>query len=386
MTRQTAIAARLAGRSAYDDALFILAPVVTAALLVISRHSFAVDFQDQYWVVGQRLLHGSSPYTWTHTQIASGAGAFPYPALTAVLFVPFGLLSKGLAAWIWVAIQVGSVLATLRVLSVRDRRLYPLVLLWWPVIIGWTSGNITLLLVLLLAVVWRYRDRPAIAGLVVAVMISLKPYMWPVGLWLIATRRYRATTWGLATGLGLNLIAWSIVGFDQLGRYVHLDSAVADVLYRRGYGVISLIVRLGGSRGAGTAAMVVLGIALAALCLWLGRRRREAPALVVAAILTMEASPLSWMHYLAPLIVPLAVLRPRVSREWLVPLLLWLCPGGLQESTWQVLLFIATTVAVTYMLLAAEPSARDAPVAVSDQRRTGQAHVLATAQGGERAG
>jgi hypothetical protein len=380
------MAARLAGRSAYDDALFILAPLVTTALLIVARHSFAVDFQHQYWVVGQRLLHGMSPYTWTHAQIASGAGAFPYPALTAVMFVPFALLPKEVAAWIWVAIQIGSVLATLRVLSVRDRRLYPLALLWWPVIIGWTSGNITLLLGLLLALVWRYRDRPALAGLLVAVLISLKPYMWPVGLWLISTRRYRATAWGVGAGLVVNLIAWSIVGFDQLSRYLHLDSQVTNILYRRGYGVISLIVRLGGSRGTGTVLMVALAVALAGLCLWLGHKRREAAALVVAAILTLAASPLSWMHYVAILIVPLAILRPRVSREWLLPLLLWLCPGGLQESTWQVIVFLATTIVVTYLLLARDKSEDAAPAVTSDERRPGQAHVLATTQGGERAG
>jgi hypothetical protein len=386
MRRQTAIAARLAGRSAYDDALFILAPVVTAARLILAKSSFAIDFQHQYWVVGDRLLHGISPYIWTHAQIASGVGAFPYPALTAVLFVPFALIGKTAAAWVWVAIQIGSVLATLRVLSVKDRRLYPLALLWWPVIIGWTSGNITLLLGLLVALAWRYRDRPAVAGMLVAVLVSLKPYMWPIGLWLISTRRYRATICGVGTGLVLNAIAWPIVGLNQVSGYLHLDSQVTNILYRYGYGVISLVVRLGASRSVGTILMVLVALALAGLCLRLGRRHREAPALLVAAILTLVASPLSWIHYLAILIVPLAILRPRVSREWLLPLLLWLCPGGLQESTWQVLLFIATTTAVTYMLLAREPFERGASVTVSDQRRTGQAHVLATAQGGERAG
>lgn len=382
--------AKLGQRSALDDALMLGAPVVTLILLAVylGRHEFGVDFQHQYWVVGHRLLTGGlGPYSWTHAQISSGVGAFPYPALSAILFVPFALLPKAVAAWVWVILQMACVIGTLRVLSVRDRRLYALLFLWWPVIIAWQSGNMTLLLALLLALAWRHRDQPLVAGLLTAVMISLKPFVWPVGLWLLATRRYRAAGWAIASGLVLNLIAWGILGFDQLSRYLHLDSAVTTALYRDGYGIISLAVRLGADRSTGTVVMVGLAVALGLLCLWLGRRRRQEAALLVAVDLMLVASPLLWNHYFAMLIVPLAILRPRLSREWLLPLILWVCPGGLQESEWQALLLLPVTGILTFVLLRpSPPRASRAASPTSEERGTGQPHVLATTQGGERAG
>lgn len=376
-------------RGALDDALRIGAPLITVALvaLYLLRHELAVDFQDQYWVVGHRLLTGGTPYDWTRAQIASGVGAFPYPALTAVAFVPFGPLPRGLAAAMWVALSLLAVAGTLRILRVRDWRLYPMVFLWWPVIIGWQSGNLTLVLLFGLALLWRHRDTPAAAGLIAALVISLKPFLWPVGLWLLATRRYAAAGWAILAGILVNLVAWSIVGFDQIPHYLHLDSAVTTALYRYGYGVISMAVRLGATRTAGTVVMIAISVLLAGHCVWLGRRGREAQALLVAVILTLAASPLSWMHYLALLIVPLAIVRPRLSVEWLLPLVLWLCPGGLQESGWQVALFALVTAAIAYRALRSPRTQPDhGPAPVSDQRRSGQAHVLATAQGGERAG
>ena len=33
-----------------------------------------------------------------------------------------------------------------------------------------------------------------------------------------------------------------------------------------------------------------------------------------------------WLHYLVALLVPLAILRPRFSAIWLLPVLLWVSP------------------------------------------------------------
>jgi hypothetical protein len=346
-------------RDAFTDALSLGAPVITAVLIVVyvTRHEFAVDFQQQYWVVGHRLLTGGSPYAWTHSQIASGVGAFPYPALSALLFIPLALIPKGVAAAFWVSVQMAAVIATLWVLSVRDRRCYLVAFLWWPVIIGWQTGNMTLVLTLLVALVWRYRDEPVASGVLTAVMISLKPFVWPVALWLLATRRYRAAAWAAGLGLALNLAAWSAVGFDRLSAFVRLDSQVTTALYHDGYGVIAIATRLGVGRSAGTVAMIVIAVGIAGLAVRLGRTRRDDLALLACVVLALVASPLLWTHYAALLMVPLAILRPRLSREWLLPLLLWVCPGGLQESAWQVAAFALIIAVISYLLLTRRPRA-----------------------------
>jgi hypothetical protein len=57
----------------------------------------------------------------------------------------------------------------------------------------------------------------------------------------------------------------------------------------------------------------------------------------------------TWAHYFALLIVPLALLRPRLSPVWALPLVLALCPSS--PTTWQLLLALATVTAVVAVAL-----------------------------------
>lgn len=343
-------ASNLGARAALQHALAVLAPLATLVLLVsyVTRHEFAVDFQHTYWIAGQRVVHGLDPYVATHGQVTQGV-AFVYPALAGLLFAPFGLIAQGTSAAIYTALSFAALFATLRVLSVRDWRVYAMALLWFPVINAWQSANVTLLLGLLIALAWRYRSRPVLTALLTAFAVSLKPFVWPLGLWLIATRRYRAAAWAVGWGLVLNLVAWQILGFRDIGQFLHLSSAVTSALFRTGYAVIAICVRLGASRGVGTAVMVLVSAGLVLTCLWLGRRHREESAFTIAVALMLAASPLVWNHYFALLIVPAAVCRRRLSAEWLIPLALWVCPS-MHVAEWQALVAAAVTAVFTYRL------------------------------------
>lgn len=372
--------------TAATHALIVLAPLGTIFLLIgyLNHHDFALDFRREYWVAAHRLLLGHNPYLWTRAQIAGGT-AFPYPATTAILLAPFGLLSRGLSAALFVALSMAAVILTLRVLSVRDYRVYLLAFLWFPVINAWQSGNLTLLLGLVIALAWRYRSRPAVAGCLAALAISLKPFVWPLGLWLLATRRYRAAAWALGAGAMLNLVAFAVLGFDDIGRYLHLSSEVTNTLYRSGYSVVAIVLRVGIDRGLATVAMVLLAIALAALCVWLGRAHRDEAALTVSVVLMLVASPLLWNHYFALLIVPVAIAHPRLSREWLVPLAMWVCPA-LHVTEWQALTAALVTGWLTYRLVNAAPAQgpdRDSLPALR-KRWADKPHLLPRTQGAER--
>ncbi len=319
----------------------VIPAVVTGWLLVyVATTRFgAVDFRQDFWIVGWRILHGGDPYTWTHTQIMAGA-SFPYPALGALLFVPFALIPVGVSAAVFTALCVAATALALRLMSVRDWRLYGVVALWPAVVSGWQTANLTLLLVLGIACVWRYRDRPVVAGALVAVLVSLKPIVFPLGIWLIATRRYAAAAYALIVGLIVNLVAWSIVGWSALGGWLHLISVQGDLLYRKGYAIIALVTDLGLGRQTGTLLEVALAAGIAAACVWLGRRGEAAGSLAVATILMLVASPQVDLHYFALLLVPMAILRPRLHWTWLLPLVLWVCPAseavGWQAALWWV--------------------------------------------------
>ncbi|HEY2595642.1 MAG TPA: hypothetical protein VGK33_17255, partial [Chloroflexota bacterium] len=80
-------------------------------------------------------------------------------------------------------------------------------------------------------------------------------------------------------------------------------------------------------------------------------QRDEVRALTLTVALALISSPLLWSHYLALLIVPLALLRPRLHWVWLMPVLMWVSPLGMTVHTWQLLVSWAAAGAMFVVLL-----------------------------------
>jgi Glycosyltransferase family 87 len=340
-----------------------LALTVWLAVSAVSFHWVAQDFSLAYYPAAHRLLDGGSPYLATHAQIVSGA-AFVYPALSAILLAPLALVGSGLADHLFTLICLAMVPATLWILAVRDWRVYGAALLWFPMIIGWQGENISVPLMFLIALAWRHRDRPLVAGLVVAAAVSMKPFIWPLGLWLIATRRFRAAVWALSWGVALNVVAWGVVGFDEISTFLHLSNEVTGALWRGGYSVLAMTSHLGLGRGIGEVVLVVGALATAGAMLYQGLLNgRERVAMVLAVALMLVASPLVWIHYFVLLLVPLAISRPRFDFAWTVPIAMWLLPSATSVSAWQLALAWALVVWCFAAALRAQPAARRRSVA-----------------------
>jgi hypothetical protein len=353
----------------WDLALFGLIPVMVTVWLLheVYAHGIsAVDFRHDFWVAGLRVAHGGNPYAWTRGQIAAGA-SFPYPALAGVLLAPFGLISRDVSAGLFTALCIASVLLTLRVLDVRDWRIYGVALLFSPVVTGWQTANMTLPLLPGIALAWRYRDRPAVAGTIVALLVSIKPIIAPLVLWLFATRRVRAGIYSVAGAALLNAAAWGIVGLGEIPNWLHLLGVQGDMLYAKGYGVIAVAAHLGLSRGAGTAVAMLLAILMAVALVWKGRRNEDIGAFSLAVLLMIVASPQVDGHYFALMIVPLAIRFPTLRAVWFAPLALWVCPAA-EAVAWQELVWWVVVGYVTVELLlrgdapAAPRSLRDSVV------------------------
>jgi hypothetical protein len=346
--------------SAAQHALFAVVPVLFTLWIVkysIGHGSLALDFHHEFWPGAHRLLNGLGVYDRSWMNLSGGL-AFPYPALTAVVFVPFALVGRSAADGIITVVDLSAVLLALRVLRVRDWRLYGLALILWPVVQAWQSANLTLILALGMAWLWRQRDHPLVAGALVAALISLKPFVWPLALWLLATRRYRALGYAAFCGLALNAIVWGIVGFGQIHAYASLTSALNDIQDRRGYSIFSLIMHLGAGRGLAYALGLTAVAALAAACLLVGRRGSARAALTLCVAECLLATPVLWTHYFALLIIPLALYRPRLDSVWLAMLLFYACPGD-SPKVWQMAfaLLITTVIVAWLLLLRDEPSA-----------------------------
>ena len=315
----------------------------------------AFDFQHAYWQSGHRVLVGASPYAWSVAQFHLRF-VFVYPALSAVMFAPLSLLPRSFGVVLFTFVSVALLPAALWVLRVRDWRVYGMATLWEPFFYGWLTANQSLYLMFGLACVWRVRDRPRLAGLLAGALMSLEPLLWPLGLWLVATRRWRASLYALVWGVALNLVAWGIVGFGQIGPYLHASATLTGEAWRTGFGIPALVGRLGVGWHVGLAALVLVSTALAVALIRSGwRRRSDHHALVLTVALALVSSPLLWSHYVMLLLVPLALLRPRLDWPWAVPVVFWASQLPTVPQDWQL---VVDWVGIVVMLVAVARAGR----------------------------
>lgn len=287
---------------------------------------FAVDFHHVFWPAARLLLHGDSPY---------GAGAhlatpFVYPPPAAWLFTPFGLLPHSVADVVFVASLLAATFASLKMLGVTDWRCYGVAAAWPPVVFALQIANVSLLLTLGLALLWRVRHRALAAALVVAALVVLKLFLWPLGVWLVARHGLRSGVVSAFAAGVTTLGAWAAIGFRGLTAYPHILSDLERQWGPSTYSAYAFGLRLGVDGAVARALPLVIGGAVLLGAIWLGRRDADGVAPFAAAIVAaILISPVVWLHYLVLLLVPVAILRPRFGPLWVAPLALWVCPDGL---------------------------------------------------------
>jgi len=311
-------------------------------ILYLAGDSLAVDFRHELWPGGRAVLDGLSPYP-PLADVQTGA-RFVFPAPAALLMAPIALLPLAGAVIVFTVLVACAGFLTLRVLGVTDWRVYGAALLWAPVVSAVQTANLTLLLALAAALVWRYRDRAWLAGAALGAAVALKLILWPLFIWLLATRRYKASAVSLAVAAAFTAASFAVVG--HLDYYVDVARELDATFAPKSYTPYALALKLGASAGVAH----VIGYAIAAtslLAVW----RCKSFTLAIFAVLL--ASPVVWLHYFALLIVPMAILRPRFSPLWLLPLLAWPAPGTWNGHTWQTALMLAVLAATALALLRA---------------------------------
>ena len=266
---------------------------------------------------GRALLDGMPIYPEpTRDNIVLGNPAV-YPPVFILLSVPLALIPVTVASWLWFWVLGGCVVAALWILGVRDWRCYVIALTSPVVIHGLFYGNLTIVIVLLVALGWRYRDRATLAGIALGAAVAAKLFVWPVVVWLVLTRRYRAAAWAVVSALVLIFGAWALIGFEGLGDYPKLLRVVQDVYAVRSISVSTVAGSLGASVRVAVALALLAGIALLGVAAFVARRQggdRRAFALAVGACIV--ASPIVWPNYAALLFVPIAITWPRLSPAW----------------------------------------------------------------------
>jgi Glycosyltransferase family 87 len=346
----------------WELAAFLWIPFIVFAVVFAAELHLAGSLKD--WEIfrsaAHAVVHGGSPFPPATTAALAHGDKYVYPPVTALFLAPlaFGPVVVGKA--LFLVLALGCVLLALRLLEVRDWRCYGLALLTAPVVDTLSLGAISSMLLLGVALVWRYRDRPGVAGAVTAATAVAKLFVWPLFVWLLATRRFRAAGVAAATSVLLLVGGWAVIGFAGFGGYPHLLQVLTKVDAVKSYSLAGLLRVDGGAATAlsGLLAIVVIGGIFLAARGADGERR----ALVIAVAGALLATPVLWLHYLDLLFVPIALVRPRLSAIWFAPLAFWVTPlAHSNGSVWRICLVLVVSAWIVWRTFAPAATAAAAP-------------------------
>jgi len=312
---------------------------------------------------------GDSPYVDPGTISEDSPAPYVYPPLLAIALIPATVLPDEVrgsspAGVLVSLLLIACVVGTLALLDVRDWRCYPVALLYPPTLENVEYGAVGPALALLVALGWRYRDRVWPVAASVGAAIALKVFVWPLLVWLAATKRSAAAVGAAVAAVGLALGSWAAIGFDGIADYPDLLRRLSDVEAENSYSAYAILVAIGVP--SGLAHVVVTGAAATLLVLaWRAARgaHGDRRALTLALAAGFVLTPILWLHYLVLLVVPIALARPRLSVLWLVPLamtvfeLLDLYKGWPRGDGWA-LASVAAVMAVVFVAAARSPGRR----------------------------
>jgi len=248
-------------------------------------------------------------------------------------------------------VALALLLGTLLGLGNRDWRCYGAALLWAPTLNGLHTASSSLLLVFAAALAWRYRDRVWPLAASVGLALALKLLLWPLLAWMLATRRLRAAVVTALVAVGVTVVTWALLGFEDLGRYPALLRRLAELEAEESYSLVGFWAALGLDGAIGQALALAVGAVLLVICVVLGRRRDDLGSFTAGIAAALALTPILWQHYLVLLLVPLAVARPRFSAIWLLPVILWLAPREDNGDAVQTLLPVAVAALLVTLLL-----------------------------------
>jgi Glycosyltransferase family 87 len=331
--------------------LFVWLPAIVLAYACVQVLKACTPLDDFgiFRTAAKAVLHGDSPYVAADPQALAHFDKFVYPPSTALLFSPFTALAVKPGSILVLALGLAGVFVALRLLDVRDWRCYGVAAMSAPVINSLALGAVTPFLLVGAAGAWRYRDRPALTGPLAALTAVTKLFLWPLALWLLVTKRLRATAVFFVVSVLFIVGGWAVIGFAGLRSYPHLVHVLAQVEQGVSYSIVALLGLSGTSAAImllAIAAAVVLGMAFAARGADGDRR-----AFTIAIAGSLAATPVVWLHYFALLLIPIALYRPRLSALWFAPVILWLTPAShANGSLWKIglgLLVLVTVLART---------------------------------------
>ena len=284
-----------------------------------------------FLTAGEDVLAGRSPYLEPEEFEGEAQSPYAYPPVLAFASAPLTALPEERAdtfvpGVVFTLLLIAATVGALFLLGVRDWRCYPIALLYPPTLEAFEYGAIGPLLLLLVAVAWRWRDRVGVAAGATGLAVVLKLFLWPLPVWLAATRRLRTAVLCIVTAEALALLSWAAIGFSGLVDYPRLLRELERLEAEQSYSAFAVFRAVGLSDPVAEVLALACGIALLAAA-WRAARagdrttdERDRRSLTLAVAAGLVVTPILWLHYLVLLIVPIALARPRLSLLWFAPL------------------------------------------------------------------
>ena len=325
--------------------------VLAFALSVYAEQGrLALDFHWELYPQAELVRDGEPAFDTPDAYLEDRANLI-WPIAAVLPVVPLTLVGPDAADWVATFFTLATLFGALFVLGVRDWRIYGVTLLWPSVIDAVQTGNASLPIAFLIALMWRYRSRAGIAGATLGFAVAVKFFVWPLVVWLFAIGRRRAAAVAAVVSAASVVL---MIPFTDLGDYLRLIAKLRREFEHDVYTPFALLTDLGVPDTAARVVTVALGLAVLALA-W----RRRSLGLAIAAALCL--SPIVWRHFFVLLLVPLGLSRPRFDAVWLIPIAMWVGDGTFNGTTWETatVLGLATLV---FALCELRPRPREARV------------------------
>lgn len=314
----------------------------------------------QEFLISKSVLGGVDPYL--PVQILADRYMGPLPILVlphptphlppvALLCLPLEWLSYEHAAIVWFFFELiclsVSIVFLLRWLGVEKRVVLAslsalLILVWAPITSELVLGQLNALLFVLLVGAWQAlrSGKDIQGGILLGSAIAVKLVPWPIIIFLMLRRHWRATYAAVTTIAIANVAAATLIGFDRITNYYLNIGMSVSSLYHAHISNFSLWT-IGWRIFDGTGSPVLnvpgvyapplfsapaiapfISIAIPFAMLIFGsifalQARTLDTSFGILICLMILVSPVTWDHYLIPVLIPLViVVRNLSSLNW----------------------------------------------------------------------
>jgi hypothetical protein len=216
---------------------------------------------------------------------------------------------------------------------------------WTPIWAALQTGNVTIPLLVGSALCWRYRDRWKVSAVSGGLTIAAKLLtVWLVP-WLLATRRLVGAVGVAVVAVAVSVALWAVLGFSYFSSYPSRVGAINDIESGDSYTLKILLQDLGFGHSVAELAWAAVALAVVLAIVYFGWRGDDRRSFAFAGAAMIFAIPVVWLHSLALLLLPVSVMRPRLSVAWLLPVLCVIGTGSGNGSAMQTLGVLAVAAA-----------------------------------------